>query len=156
MPPMSSLRTFIAALKTGETRTTKALEGVASRRRGAVAEELLAALSHRGALNAPLPAPFRQAIKKTPLPERFIDRCIDAWPDAQKEQARRALVRAIHDGRRVRFRWGLTAGRGYETEITRAGNRVTITALSPRSTLRISGDEIYVAPGKPATKRGPG
>ncbi len=154
MVPMSSLRTFIAALKTGETRTTRALEEVAARRRGAVAEELITALKRRGALNAPLPAPFRQAIKKTPLPERFIDRCIDAWPDAQKEQARRALVKAIGDGRRVRFRWGLTAGRGYETQITCVGNRVTITALSPRSTLRISGGEVYVAPGKPAKKHG--
>jgi len=156
MPPMSSLRTFIAALKTGETRTTRALEGVARRRRGALAEELLLALKHQGALNAPLQAPFRQAIKKTPLPERYIDHCIDDWPDAQKEQARRALVKAIADGRRVRFRWGLTAARGYETEITRTASRVTITALSPRSTLRISGDEIHVAAGKAAKKHGAG
>lgn len=153
---MASLRTFIAALKTGETRTTKALEEVMGRRRGAAAEDLLAALNRRGALKAPLQTPLRQAVKKTPLPEQFIERCIDGWPDAQKERARRALVKAIDDGHRVRFRWGLTAGRGYQTEITRAGNRVTITALSPRSTLRISGDEIDVAPGTPATNRGPG
>ena len=153
MAPMAHLRTFIAALRTGETRTTKALEGVMGRRRGAEAEELITALNRRGALKAPLQAPFRQAVKKTPLPERFIDHCIDDWPDAQKEQARLALVKAIDDGHRVRFRWGLTAGRGYQTEITRAGNRVTITALSPRSSLQISGGEIYVAP---ASKPGPG
>lgn len=149
MPPMSSLRTFISALKTGETRTTKALEEVVGRRRGAEAEEVLAAIRRSGALNAPLQTPLRQALRGAPLPERFIDRCIDGWPDAQKEQARRAVVRAIDDGHRVRFRWGLTSGSGYETEITRAGNRVIITALSPRSTLRISGGEIYVAPGGP-------
>jgi hypothetical protein len=153
---MSSVTTFISALKTGETRTTRALQALAGRRRGAPAEELIVSLRRRGALNAPLGSPFRQAVRKVPLPERFIERCIDAWPDAQKERVRRALVRAIDDGDRVRFRWGLTAGRGYETEITRTGARVTITALSPRSTLRLSRGEIYVAPGRPAKKRGGG
>jgi hypothetical protein len=156
MPPMSSLRTFISALKTGETRTTTALERVVAHRRGAVAAQLIADLHHRGALDAPLADPFRQAIKKTPLPERFIDRCIDGWPDPQKESARRALVAAINDGRRVQFRWGLTMGRGCETKITRTANRVTITALSPRNTLRIAGKEIHVAPSAPATKRSTG
>jgi hypothetical protein len=150
---MASLRTFIAALRTGETRTTKALEEVLVRRRGAEAEEVIAALHHRGALKAPLQTPLRRAVKKAPLPDRFIDRCIDAWPDAQKEQARRAMAKAIDDGHRLQFRWGLTAGKGYETEITHAGNRVTITALSPRSTLRVSDNDIDVAPRQPARKR---
>jgi hypothetical protein len=153
---MSTLRTFISALKTGETRTTKALEEVAARRRGAAAEGVIAALRHRAALNAPLQLPLREAIKdRTRLPERFIERCIDAWPDDQKERARRAMVRAINDGRRVRFRWGLTSGRRYETQIVNDERRVTITALSPKSTLRISDGEIYVAPGGPP-RRAPG
>ena len=69
---------------------------------------------------------------------------------------RRAVVAAIRDGRHVRFRWGLTPGRTYATEIDRQGaGAVTITALSPRSTLRVtSDDEIYVAPGAPASARG--
>jgi hypothetical protein len=150
---MTTLKTFIAALRTGETRTTRALEDVMGRRKGAAAEELLATLHHRGALKAPLQTPLRRAVKKTPLPERFIDRCIDAWPDVQKERARRALVKAVNDGHRVRFRWGLKAGAGYKTEIKRTGNRVTITALSPRSSLRTSAGEIYVAP---TAKPGPG
>lgn len=153
MAPMTTLRTFIKALRTGETRTTMALEEVMGRRHGPAAELILATLHHRGALKAPLQTPLRRAVKKTPLPERYIDHCIDAWPDAQKERARRALVKAVNDGHRVRFRWGLKAGSGYKTEITRAGNRVTITALSPRSSLRISGGEIYVAP---ASKPGSG
>jgi hypothetical protein len=146
MPPMSSLRTFIAALKTGETRTTKALQRLLGRRRGARAEAFIAALKQKGALNAPLEPPIRNAIK---LPDRYIERCIDAWPDAQKEEARRAIVTAINKGQQVRFRWGLKAGPGYDAKIHRGPSSVTITALSPRSTLRISGDEIYVAPGGP-------
>jgi hypothetical protein len=153
MPPMSTIRTFIDALSTGRTRTTKALEEATSRRRGATAEELMAALGRRGALNAPLEDPIRQIIRKTSLPDRYIDRCIDAWPDAQKERARRAMVRAMRDGKRLRFRWGLTAGRGYETEITTAGTRTTITALSPRSTLHVSAGEVHVAPVRLPRKR---
>jgi hypothetical protein len=147
---MSSLRTFISALKTGETRTTKALQRVAGRRQGTAAQTLIAALKHKGALNAPLRAPVRDAIKKTPLPDRYIDRCIDAWPDAQKEEARKAMITAINKGHQIRFRWGLKAGPGYDAKIHRGPSSVTITALSPRSTLRISGEEIYVAPGGPA------
>ncbi|MEX0749743.1 MAG: hypothetical protein WD359_02960 [Dehalococcoidia bacterium] len=153
MPPMSTLRTFITALSTGETRTTKALEGAARRRRGAAADELLAALRRRGALNAPLKDPIRQVIRKAPLPDRYIDGCIDAWPDAQKERARRAVVKAMRDGKRLRFRWGLTAGRGYETEIRTVGSLTTITALSPRHTLHIGGGEVHVAPARFPRKR---
>ena len=153
MPPMSSLRTFIAALKSGETRTTKALQRAVARRRGAKGQALIAALKHKGALNAPLQAPIRGAIG---LPDVFIERCIDDWPDVQKEQARRAMVTAINKGQQVRFRWGLKAGPGFDATIRRGASSVTITALSPRSTLRISGDdEIYVAPGGPQ-KRGAG
>jgi hypothetical protein len=144
---MSTLRTFITALSTGETRTTKALEE-ATRQRGAAADELHAALNRRGALNAPLEDPIRQVIRKTSLPDRYIDRCIDAWPDAQKERARRAMVKAMRDGNRLRFRWGLTAGPSYETVIKTVGSRTTITALSPRSSLHISRGEIQVAPVK--------
>ena len=77
MPPMSSLRTFVTALRTGETRTTKALEHLVARRRGAAAEELIAAMAKRGAMNTPLPSPFRDAIRRSPLPERYIETCID-------------------------------------------------------------------------------
>jgi hypothetical protein len=152
---MSSVRTFIAALKTGETRTTKALQRVAGRRQGAAAQALIAALKHKGALDAPLGSPLRDAIQKTPLPERYIARCIDDWPDVQKEQARKAMVTAINKGHQVRFRWGLKSGPGYDTNIHRGVSSVTITALSPRSSLRVSGNEIHVAPGGPA-KRGAG
>jgi hypothetical protein len=152
---MSSLRTFIAALKTGETRTTKALELVVSRQRRAASTELVDALAARGAFNTPLQKGFRQALRKAPLPERNIEQCIDGWPDAQKEQMRRAIASAIQDGRRVRFRWGLTAARTFATEINSDGaGAVTITALSPRSSLRVDrGNEVYVAPAGPAATR---
>ena len=70
-------------------------------------------------------------------------------PDASIEEA----AKAMRDGNRLRFRWGLTSGRSYETEIKTVGSRTTITALSPRSTLHISRGEIQVAPVKLPRRR---
>jgi hypothetical protein len=156
MPPMSSLRTFIAALQTGETRTTQALDKAVARRRGAKAAGLIQLLHKRGALNAPLQSALREAVGSAPLPEQFIQHCIDGWPDAQKEQMRRTLVAAIRDGRRVRFAWGLTPVAGFKTEISDTGaGAVVITALTPRSSLRAHQDgNIDVVPRKaPAARR---
>ncbi|MDP9236547.1 MAG: hypothetical protein M3P30_03960 [Chloroflexota bacterium] len=145
---MSKVGTFIAALKTGETRTTRALERVIRRRAALEAAGLAALLNQPGALDKPLQAPLRTAVKKAPLPERYIAACIDGWPDAKKEEVRRALAKAIRDGRTVRFRWGLTAATGCDVDIHNTGTgAVTITALSPRSTLRVNPRHgILVAP----------
>jgi hypothetical protein len=148
MPPMSKVGTFIAALKTGETRTTKALERVIRRRAALRASGLTALINQPGALDKPLQAPLRTAIRRSPLPERYIAICIDDWPDSKKEQARLTIANAIRDGRAVRIRWGLTAATGYEVDIHDTGTgAVTVTALSPRSTLRVHPrDGILVAP----------
>jgi len=141
MPPMSSLRTFIAALKTGETRTTKALESLAGRRRGATATAVIAQVNKANAMNTPLGDPLRSAIRMSPLPENVIATCIDGWPNSQKEKIRVAVARAIREGRRVRFRWGLTPESGFRTEIHDSGSgTLTITTLTPRSALRTHAD----------------
>jgi hypothetical protein len=151
---MSSLRTFIAALRTGETRTTKALDHVVAHRRGTKAAKLIDLLHKPGALKAPLQDPFRQAVKGAPLPEKHVQQCIDGWPDAQKEKIRRALVIGIRDHRRIRFVWGLTPAAGFQTEIRKTGTgagtgRLTITALTPRSSLRAHDDgNVDVVPRK--------
>jgi hypothetical protein len=152
---MSSLKTFIAALRTGETRTTQALDKVVARRRGAKAVACIQLAHKRGAFNTPLQGVLREAVGSAPLAERFIQQCIDGWPDAQKEQMRKVLVAAITDGRRVRFAWGLTPADGFKTEITDTGSgAVTITALTPRSSLRAHPDgNIDVMPGKSPTPR---
>jgi hypothetical protein len=152
---MSSLRTFVTALRTGETRTTKAIEHVVGGRRSAAKEELLSAMRKRGAMNAPLAAPFRRAMRRAPLPERYIAVCIDGWPDSDKARMRRAVIAALDEGRRVRFRWGLTGARGHGVQIDDDGaGPITITALSPRSSLRVERDEVHVSPAVPAaTKR---
>jgi len=152
---MSSLRTFIAALQTGETRTTKALDLVVARRHGPKAGALIDLLHKPGALKTPLQGPLRQAVKSAPLPEKYIQVCIDGWPDAQKEKMRCALLIGIRDHRRVRFVWGLTAAPGFHTEIHDTGaGTVTITALTPRASLRAHADgNVDVVPRKGPTAR---
>lgn len=153
---MTSVKTFIAALRTGETRTTQALEKAVARRRGARAEALIGLLRQRGALKTPLQKDLRTAIRGTRLPERYIASCVDGWPDAQKEQMRRAIVTAIKGGHRVRFEWGITPAAGYRTEIRRAqSGTVTILALTPRSSLRASrdGDIVVMPPPRKRTRR---
>jgi hypothetical protein len=145
---MSKLATFISALRTGETRTTKALERLLKQRRSAQTQAVIAALRQPGALNRRLGAPIRSALNP-PLSDDVISICIDKWPDTQKEEARKQIVWAINKGGSVQIRWGLKAGAGYDAKFKRSGKNVTITALSPRSSLHISGGEVYVAPAAP-------
>jgi hypothetical protein len=143
---MSKVKTFIEALKTGETTTTRKLERVTRKRNSAAAMELIAALGQKNALNRPLDGLILARLKDEGLTQRHIDRCIDAWPDKHKEDARKAIIAAINAGKPVRFRWGLKSGAGSDAKISKSGPIVTITALSPRSTLRISKGEIFVDP----------
>lgn len=153
MPPMSSLRTFISALRSGDTLTTRALNNVLAQRTGA--DELVGVLKKRNGFNAPLTSPLRDAIRRAPLPDETITECIDRWPDDQKERARRAIVKAVDAGRSVRFTWGLTESTECETMIDASGTgAVTIRALSPRSSLRIyDEDKINVAPVRASRAR---
>jgi hypothetical protein len=143
---MSKVKTFIEALKTGETTTTKKLERVTRKRSSATALELIAALRKKNALDRPLDGVILDVLRSEGVTRRHIDRCIDAWPDKHKEDARKAIIGAINAGKPVRFRWGLKSGAGSDAKISKRGPIVTITALSPRSTLRISKGEIFVDP----------
>lgn len=153
MPPMSKIRTFVDALKTGETKTTKALQTALGPRQSATARALIAALRQTNALKRPLAEPFRGAIKKGKLHDDYVTYCIDAWPDQDKEDVRKELLKAIGRGDSIRFRWGLKSGAGHEAVVEQVGRTTTIMALSPRSLLKASGDEIYVGPHPPKKRR---
>lgn len=157
MPPYPIVAPFIKSLRTGDTPTTVGLNRLVAGRKRAATSGLLDTVRKRGAFSTPLQPDVRAALKRAGVPERLISRCIDGWPDAQKEQARRAVVSAVDEGRSVRFRWGLTDARTCQTEITNErGGRVVITALSPRSTLRVRNGGISVAPAEAARRVGAG
>jgi hypothetical protein len=143
---MSKIKTFIDALKSGETKTTKAIEQVVGVRKAADRQALLDALDQPHALKSPLAKAFKDALIDAGLKRNEIKRCINAWPENDKETARVALVKAMKRGDRVRFRWGLKSGAGYDAESERDGNTTTITALSPHSSLETRGNSVYVGP----------
>ena len=109
------------------------------------------------AFRAPLGHRFRERLHAVGLPDDAIVACIDGWPDPDKESLRQALVEAVDESRIVRFRWFLTDAPNYQTRIEYESGTVTITALSPRSTLTIfNGDRIAVGPVPPrATQTSP-
>lgn len=151
MPPMSSIRSFINAVKTGQTPTTRALERIAAVR----TEHMRTALQRPGALNRPLGAAFRNSLRDD-LDDVAITQCIDNWPDDHKERVRLALVDAVRDGRPIRFRWGLTAASEFETFIDDPGyGPITFTARTPQAQLSVyDGDQVNVPPVEPDAARG--
>ena len=142
MPPMSSIGTFLKALKSGETLTTKAAEKALGR--GRRSATLVSTVKKKHAFKAPLQQPLRAALKAANLTEPLITACIDAWPNHEKEKARLAVANAINTDRRVRLRWGLSTGTGYETEVRKTETTVTIIARSPRSKLRVRQGGVFV------------
>jgi hypothetical protein len=143
---MSSLRTFITALKTGQTRTTRALNRISAERNTARGRQLIEALREEDALGEPLREPLRGALRGE-LPEIAIEECIDQWPDDLKEWAREEMIWAIDNGWGLEFAWGITEADTYETEISYDGGVVKITAFSPRSTLSTyDEDQVNVGP----------
>jgi hypothetical protein len=123
------------------------LEKAFARRKAAQRQGLVAAIQKRGAWKTPLEPSFQRAMRAAGLSAPLIARCIDGWPDAQKEVARQAVVQAVRSGRTVRVRWGLTDGVACKIDVS-PGNTgpVTITALSPRSSLRVRAGRIEVKP----------
>ena len=91
MPPMSSIGTFLKALKSGKTRTTESAERALGRGRRSAA--LVSAVKKKHAFKAPLQQPLRDALKAANLTEPLITTCIDAWPNHEKEKARAAVAK---------------------------------------------------------------
>ena len=142
MPPMSSIGTFLKALKSGKTRTTEAAERAISRGRRRPA--LVSLLSKKNAFKSPLQQPLRDALKAANLTEDLVTKCIDGWPNSEKEKARAAVASAIRNDKRLRLRWGLSTGSGYETQIKKTDTTVTIVARSPRLKLRVRSGGVFV------------
>ncbi len=131
MPDMSTIKTFVKALKTGMTKTTKALDkcDYASH---------LDELRKPHALDKPLPGWARGALQP-PLSDAELDH-IDDWPDGQKDLVREAIVTAAENKRKLQFFWELHSGTDEETDIQglAGAGTTTIRFRSPRSKLRVS------------------
>lgn len=151
MPPMSTIQTFIDALRTGQTRTTRGLNeifGEPAAAGAALKPDQAALLGSPGGLDA-LAGWMRDLLKRVsdPLTDAELDH-IDEWPRVHKERVRLALVRAIEDDVAVRFSWEIHSGAAPDTAITDQGtDGIFVTFRSPRARVRLEGDgagEIFV------------
>ncbi len=140
MPPTTSVRTFIQALQSGKTGTTRGLDALFTPpyegKPGATD------IQEPGALNAPLHGWAVTALINAGLSGPEI-RHMNLWPDDQKEDLRAVLAQAVVDDRGAQFFWGLHDGSEPLTEVDDSGpGDVIVRFLTPRSLVTQAGDEI--------------
>jgi hypothetical protein len=129
---MSTLRTFVESVHTGQTNITRVLSKLMqypARWQDNTGDITVDPLS--SFLNAQFSAPGRM----TPEEVSHIEH---QWPMAQKETLRDEVIRAIQADRRMVFKWGLTSDDEPRTDVawppdnTPLDVPVLVTFLSPR------------------------
>jgi hypothetical protein len=138
MPPRTSIRTFIRALQTGETKATRALTRVFTSPGELAGRGWFDEFQgNEGALDGPLPPYVRDELPE--LDEDDIGH-MGMWPDTQKRILRLALVQAIQQDRNVRFFWELHAGSTSINEIANLTGEgdIVVTFRSPRANLGLA------------------
>jgi hypothetical protein len=151
MPPTSSIRTFINALKTGQTRTTRRLD------------ELFATpgqlnLNTQQVQDLRTPNIFSQQlpvwVSDLLSPQQGINalsylelKHINEWPSEQKEEVRQKLVIALDNNLGIRFFWELHEGTAPATLIRDLGGSsgFLVTFRSPRSLVTLADDDASIS-----------
>lgn len=130
MPPYSTLRTFVNALKSGETNITRSLEKLVND--GSRRQKYADWVDKPGALDGEFPAWLRTELVQAGMKQEEIEH-IEAWPDSQKDVARAQVSAAVKDKRPVRFSWELWEGKHAESEVRRdADQEMRVVFKSPR------------------------
>ena len=145
MPPGTTFRTFIEAVQTGETNTTKALDVFFNNPGRHQNHPNRNDFKTRHAFDK-LPQWAKTALGSALSAVELAH--VDDWDNAQKDDVRDACDRAI-DQRltAVKFRWGPGTGPADETVITPPDNAgiIWITFKSARKNIRITGaDDVTV------------
>ena len=137
MPEKSTIKKFVAALQTGRTNTTRALEELWAAR-GTLDAAKLAVLPTIGL--TPLEPWLRQELAARGLSEPELVH-LDRWPDPEKRAVRAKLVSVVGDSRPVHFSWELHRGDNEDHEIQDpdATGDITIIFRSPRRKVAIGG-----------------
>jgi hypothetical protein len=151
MPPYTTLRTFIDALKSGETNITRVLEDVAADR--ALLEANAADLRTPGRFEPYFPDWARAALTDSSRVRRLSAEelaHIEAWPASEKEAVRVQLARSLDAPLRLIFRWEIFDGDDPRTELRRdEAGEAEIVFRSPRKGVelisRINVGDIKVA-----------
>jgi hypothetical protein len=144
MPPGTTLRTFIEAIKTGQTKTTKALDSFFENPGGLEHHTGRDDFRNAGAFNV-LPVWAKNALKSN-LSTAELDH-IDSWPNDQKDNVRAKLDQAIHYSRNaVHFFWQPYHGSSEEVEIIDpdVDGDITIIFKSPRNKVTQTATQVTV------------
>ncbi len=136
MPPGTTIKKFVDALKTRKTVINSALDQLFTESRRH--EAYLAELSNPDALNSPVPDWAKAELRKVGLGDVEFAH-MNRWPDTHKEAMRKAIVTAIQTNRHVRFFWELHAGPDNVTDVQDQGTGdITVTFRSPLSKVKVS------------------
>ncbi len=142
MPPMSTTRTFIQALQTKRTNTTKALDLLLARNLSGSQHPQHAFLGSLQAadVSGVLPAWVKLGLTGAGItPGAEMDH-IDSWPN--KDDIRKAAIVAIEGNRSIKFFWDLHDGHDEENQIDDSGTGdIIITCRTPRRKVRHEGPD---------------
>ena len=147
MPPMSTLRTFILAIQSKQTNTTKALNLLLEKNPNGPPHPLQPYLDRLKAANfsGVLPAWTKLALTGAgvaPGPE--MDH-IDSWPN--KNQVREWVIKAISENRSIHFSWELHDGNNEENQVQDPANdgNINVTFRSPNHKVhQLGADQISI------------
>ena len=149
MPPGTRVRTFIEALQSGRTNTTKALDAVFTRPGSLQNHPHRNDFRTAGAFNI-LPAWARSEFQQAGLSNVELAH-IDSWPTHLTDAVRTSLNDAIQNNRNaVHFFWEPYDGNVEDTQIIDpdANGDITIKFRSPRKNIRqVGADDITVDVG---------
>lgn len=134
------MQTFLNSVRTGETKTTRALERLWQRRGPNIAANLRRANSAKGLPDWLESELKRQGKQHAPVALSGVEfEHIRDWPDEEKEKLRAALLASLGPPRRtVRFRWTLYTG---PTSVNPVDNPygpgdMTVTFTSPEKNVK--------------------
>jgi len=132
MPVYSSLRTFIKALKSGETNTTQTFAR-------ALAAEGVDPIKNKSSVDPHLSAQLEGILVSHGMSPGEIDH-VKKWPAAKRNQARLWVLAAVAAGRSVAFSWELFDGTvsANRRSQTPPSEPVRITFRSPREGVTLS------------------
>jgi hypothetical protein len=147
MPEKSSIRKFIEAVNSGQTKTTKVLNRLFEGKTASYNGAMLADAAHLGQPNSlnQLQAWAKDELRKPgnsdpelALSDADLDH-FDSWPPGEKEKVRQALVAAVGPpggpSRDIHFSWALYAGTDSATQLDPPGlagtGDIRVTFLSP-------------------------
>jgi len=149
MPPVSTVRTFIEALRTGRTNITRALDQLLANPGSLQDDPDYPGVQQQGALNGMpewLRARLTQPPVAPPLRPQEIDH-IERWPNGQKEIVRAEIVTSIQQNRRTTFAWEHYRGSAPVNEVRPGpGGGIEIVFRSPGANITLTAaGEIDVA-----------